>query len=78
MSNSINHIPYTGGEQFTDIEDRGCILEVLKYSEQQHALPTKHIHNRLIEAWECSGNVPVNHVQDAIEGCMDTIDGCLL
>ncbi|KAM0135807.1 hypothetical protein ACHAP3_004905 [Botrytis cinerea] len=62
------------GEQFTDIEDRGCILEVLKYTEQQHALPTAHIRSRLIEAWECSGDVLVNYGQEAIEGCMDIID----
>ncbi|ESZ97486.1 hypothetical protein SBOR_2175 [Sclerotinia borealis F-4128] len=66
------------GEQFTDTEEQKSILEVLRYTENQHAWPTKHIQDRLIEAWGCSSKGTVSHGQDIIEDDMVTIDGWLL
>lgn len=66
------------GEQFTKIEEQESILEVLKYTEKQHAWPTKHIQDRLIEAWRCSGKGTSSHGQDIIEDDMVTVDGWLL
>ncbi|RAL63444.1 hypothetical protein DID88_003864 [Monilinia fructigena] len=42
------------GEQLKGTEEQESILEVLKYTEKQHAWPTKHIQDRLIEAWRCN------------------------
>ncbi|QSZ35409.1 hypothetical protein DSL72_008279 [Monilinia vaccinii-corymbosi] len=66
------------GEQFTDAKEQESILEVLKYTEKRYAWPTKHIQDRLIEAWRCSRKETINHGQEIIEDDMVTVDGWIL
>ncbi|RFU23792.1 hypothetical protein B7463_g12547, partial [Scytalidium lignicola] len=40
------------GEQFSDIREREAILDILNYTETQHAWPTSEIQNRLKTLWE--------------------------
>lgn len=69
---------YTGGEQFTDVKEQESILDVLKYTEKQHAWPTKHIQQRLIQAWGYSGKGATSQSQSIIEDDLDTVDGWFL
>lgn len=51
---------------------------MLKCTEQQHAWPTKHIQDRLMEAWDCSRSDSISYVQDIMDDDIVTVDGWLL
>lgn len=39
------------GDQFTDLHEQQAILDVLVYTDKQHAWPTTDIQQQLREAW---------------------------
>lgn len=41
----------TGGDHFTELREQQALLEVLKYTDIEHAWPTTQIQERLKHSW---------------------------
>jgi hypothetical protein len=47
----ISDPPIIGGDHFTELKDQKALLEVLKYTDIEHAWPTTQIQERLKHSW---------------------------